>query len=94
MAKSAPLDARDEAFAAKLICVLSVIELSVTISDKDATIVMLVDSGAVLTVVVILIEEFREICVLRFAVVDAAELTVQLIFPSEPAEDIGLELIG
>jgi hypothetical protein len=70
-------------------------ELSVTISDNDAVIVTLVDSGTVLMIVVVEIADSNKICVLRLAVVELDELTEQIILPSEiPDEDIGLELIG
>jgi hypothetical protein len=70
-------------------------ELSVTISDNDAVIVILVDSGTVLMIVVVEIADSNKICVLRLAVVELDELTEQIILPSDiPDEDIGLELIG
>lgn len=95
VAKSAPLVARVDAFAARLICVLSEIELNVTISTKDAAIVILVDSGTVLIVVVVEIADSNKICVERSAVTKLAELTEQFTLLSDiPDEDIGLELIG
>jgi hypothetical protein len=95
VAKSAPLVAKADAFAARFICVLSEIELNVTISTKDAAIVILVDSGTELIVVVVEIADSNKICVVRSAITKLVELTEQFTLLSDtPKEDIGLELIG